>query len=254
MRADDNEQAGVWVPRAGVVEALGAVARSLRTEENLQDTLHGIVQAARDTIPGAEDVGLALVERGRIVTVAQTSERIRLADEAQYRVGQGPCVDAVWRQRVYRIDDLDQETRWPRFAEAMAGLGVRAMLSFRLFIAGDSLGVLNIFSSTPNAFDTNSEHIGELLATHAAVALVGSRTEAQLEDAMTTRDLIGTAKGIIAERHRVTTEKAFRLLVAASQNSNIKLADVARSLVAAADQAGVPRPSGDGEAEGEDRH
>ncbi len=249
-----ESQTSVWVPPAGVVEALGAVARSLRSEENLPDTLQGIVHAARDTIPGAEDVGLALVERGKIVTVAQTSDRIRQADDAQYRLGQGPCVDAVWQQRVFQVDDLDQESRWPDFAREMAGLRVRSMLSFRLFVTRDSLGVLNIFSSKPHAFSTDSEHIGELLATHAAVALVGSRTEAQLEDAMTTRDVIGTAKGILAERHHVTTERAFRLLVKASQNSNIKLADVARSLVAAADQAGIPRQSGAAVTEGQDWH
>jgi GAF domain-containing protein len=224
---------------AGVAEALGAVARSLQTESDVYDTLTGIVRAAVDMIPGAEDAGVALVEHGAIRTIAQTSDRIRLADEAQYRVREGPCVDAVWEHRVFRIDDLDQETRWPRFAEAMAGLRVRSMVSFRLFVAGDTLGVLNMFSSVPNAFDADSENIGELIATHAAVALAGSRTEAQLEDALTTRDLIGTAKGIVASGHGVTTDQAFQLLIKTSQNTNVRLADVARSVVTAADQAAI---------------
>jgi GAF domain-containing protein len=197
-----------------------------------------------ETIPGAEDAGVALVEHGRIRTVAQTSDRIREADEAQYRVAEGPCVDAVWERRIYRIDDLTREIRWPRFAEAMTGLGVRSIVSFRLFVAGDTLGVLNVFSSEPHAFGTESESVGELFATHAAVALAGSRTEAELEVAMGSRDVIGTAKGILAERHGVTGEQAFRMLVATSQNTNVKLVEVARSLVAAADQAAINRPAG----------
>ena len=144
----------------------------------------------------------------------------------------------------FRVDDIGEELRWPRFAPAMTGLGVRSMLSFRLFLASDTLGVLNLFSSRARAFDSESQHVGELLATHAAVALAGSQAEAQLETALNTRDLIGTAKGIVAERHQITTEHAFRLLVATSQNTNVKLAEVARSLVAAADQVGVIRRTG----------
>lgn len=240
---DSTGDEGRLVP-PGVAEALSALARSLRTEPDLPDTLAAIVKAAVDTVPGTEDAGLALIEHGQIHTVAQTSARIKEADELQYRLAEGPCVDAVWQHRIFRVDDMGQEARWPRFAPAMTDLGVWSMLSFRLFLAGDTLGVLNLFSSQVRAFDSDSERVGELFATHAAVALAGSQAEAQLEIALNTRDLIGTAKGIIAERHQITTEHAFRLLVGASQNTNVKLAAVARSLVAAADQVGVNRRSG----------
>lgn len=241
---DSTGDDGRLVP-PGVAEALSALARSLRTELDLTDTLAGIVKAAVDTVPGTEDAGLALIQHGQIRTVAQTSARIKQADDLQYRLAEGPCVDAVWQHRIFRVDDMVEESRWTRFAPAMTDLGVRSMLSFRLFLAGDTLGVLNLFSSRARAFDSDSEHVGELFATHAAVALAGSQAEAQLETALNTRDLIGTAKGILAERHQITTEQAFRLLVGASQNTNVKLADVARSLVAAADQAGVSRRTGD---------
>ncbi len=238
MTAPDPAEPRHPVPE-GIAEKLGAAARSLQGETDLHDTMTEIVRVAVQTIPGAEDAGVALVEHGKINTVAQTSDLIWQADEAQYRVGQGPCVDAVWEHRVFRIDDLDHDARWPRFAAAMTGLGVRSMVSFRLFVAGDTLGVLNMFSSQPGAFDAEAESVGELFATHAAVALAGSRTEAQLENAMTTRDVIGTARGILAERHQVTAEQAFRMLVKISQTSNVRLADVARAVVAAADQAAI---------------
>jgi AmiR/NasT family two-component response regulator len=41
------------------------------------------------------------------------------------------------------------------------------------------------------------------------------------------RDLIGQAKGILMERHRLTADQAFRLLVKASQRTNTKLAEIA---------------------------
>jgi AmiR/NasT family two-component response regulator len=49
--------------------------------------------------------------------------------------------------------------------------------------------------------------------------------------ALATLDAIGQAKGILMERHGIAAEEAFQRLVAMSQNSNIKLHDVAQNLV-----------------------
>ncbi|WP_433261672.1 ANTAR domain-containing protein [Micromonospora vinacea] len=44
------------------------------------------------------------------------------------------------------------------------------------------------------------------------------------------RDVIGQAKGILMERHKLTADEAFAVLARASQNTNRKLVDVARYL------------------------
>jgi AmiR/NasT family two-component response regulator len=49
--------------------------------------------------------------------------------------------------------------------------------------------------------------------------------------AVLNRDVIGQAKGILMERHRITADAAFALLAEASQRKNVKLADVAAHLV-----------------------
>lgn len=43
-------------------------------------------------------------------------------------------------------------------------------------------------------------------------------------------DLIGQAKGVLMERHKITADRAFRLLARASQNINRRLADIAFSV------------------------
>ena len=45
------------------------------------------------------------------------------------------------------------------------------------------------------------------------------------------RDLIGQAKGILIERHRLTPDAAFRMLSKASQAKNVKLIVIAQHLV-----------------------
>jgi AmiR/NasT family two-component response regulator len=52
-----------------------------------------------------------------------------------------------------------------------------------------------------------------------------------MEAAVSRRDIIGQAKGILIERYKISGQEAFRLLVVASQSTNIKLYDVADYLV-----------------------
>lgn len=52
----------------------------------------------------------------------------------------------------------------------------------------------------------------------------------QLEEAVASRDVIGQAKGILMERHKLTPDDAFGMLRQTSQHLNIKLRDVATIL------------------------
>lgn len=56
-------------------------------------------------------------------------------------------------------------------------------------------------------------------------------TVEHLQQGLLTRTVIGQAQGILIERHKVTPDVAFRLLVRASNDSNRKLRDVAATLV-----------------------
>jgi hypothetical protein len=105
------------------------------------------------------------------------------------------------------------------------------MLSFQLYVEGDNLGALNLYSRTPVAFDDESEHVGLLFASHAAIAYDAVRQQTGLARSVATRQLIGQAQGILMERHKITADQAFGLLVRASQHRNTKLRDVADALV-----------------------
>jgi AmiR/NasT family two-component response regulator len=60
--------------------------------------------------------------------------------------------------------------------------------------------------------------------------MAGAQRNEQLNRAMGTRDLIGQAKGILMERHKLTADQAFTLLVRASQATHTKLRDIAEQL------------------------
>jgi GAF domain-containing protein len=218
---------------------MSRLARRLQEEHgDVEGTLQAITAAAVTTVPYADDCGVSyVIGRRKIEPRAWTSDLPRMVDSLQERLRQGPCMDAVWEQQVVRVDDVGADERWPEFARQAADLGVRSMMCFQLFVSGDQLGALNMYSRTRSAFDDESQDIGLLFASHAAVALAGAEHESNLRTGMSHRDVIGQAKGILMERHRLTADQAFDVLARVSQEMNRKLVDVAQEV---SDTGAVP--------------
>ncbi|WP_328647986.1 GAF and ANTAR domain-containing protein [Amycolatopsis sp. NBC_00348] len=214
----------------GLAAILSEVARTLQAEPDVESTLEAITRAAVEHI-GGDAAGLSLRENGVIRTMAPTDELVVTVDKLQARFQEGPCLGAIAEHQTYRTGDLEHERRWPRFGPAAVSLGVRSMLAYRLFVTDTTLGALNLYSSRPDAFSAEAESEGLLFASHAAVALVGAQTEHHLQAAIRHRDTIGIAKGILVERHRISVEDAFSMLVRTSQHANLKLHAVATWLV-----------------------
>lgn len=226
-----------------LAQTLSAVARQLQAEPDEQATLDGIMAAAVDTVTGADYAGVTLVGKGgrTVMARAPTHEVVRRCDAFQNEIGEGPCLDATWNQHTVTIPDMSMETRWPSFAAEAVRLGVGSMMSFQLYVEGDTLGAMNLYAASPYSFAGGEQLVGELFASHAAVALAGAAESRQLNAALETRDVIGQAKGILMNRENVDALTAFNMLVHASQNANIKLAEVAVWLV---DEHSTPGSAG----------
>ncbi len=215
----------------GLARQLSEFARAFQAERGVTQTLEHIVKGATASIAGADFAGITLVTRGGTVSTPAASDLVVEAiDRVQYEVRQGPCLSSAWDQATIRADDLRSEVRWPLFAPRATGLGVLSMMCFQLFVHQEDLGALNLYSRRAGAFDAESENDGLLFASHAAIAMVGAQREDSLAKALANRDIIGQAKGILMERHKVSAEVAFALLARASQHTNRKLLDVATAV------------------------
>ncbi len=211
---------------------LSALARDLQRQEDPHDTLLGVVRAAVELIPGVEEGSISVVlGRREVRSEVPSGELPRAVDAVQNEVGQGPCLDAAFKQQTVRVTNMSREQRWPKFAARALEAGAASMLSFQLYVEGDNLGALNLYSSQPNAFDDESEHVGLLFASHAAIAYAAAQKQSGLQQAVATRQLIGQAQGILMERHKITADQAFALLVRHSQQENIKLRELSERLV-----------------------
>ncbi len=86
-----------------------------------------------------------------------------------------------------RVDDLTADPRWPELARRAAELGVASALCFQLFVHEDDLGALTLLARRPGAFTDESERIGLLFASHAAVAVADARDLNHLTTALGSR-------------------------------------------------------------------
>lgn len=211
------------------------VARLLRSESKDTDTvLKAISKSAVESVPGAEYASVTLVTgNSKVETPVMIGGLAGKCDELQQELGEGPCIRSALSEETTRIDDMGSETRWPLFAARATELGIGSMICFCLYIENDTFGALNLHSSSMDAFDDESLSIGSLFAAHAAIAFSAVREQDQIRAALTNRDIIGQAKGMIMERYGLDPDGAFRLLARLSQDSNVKLSEIAFQVVTA---------------------
>ena len=166
-----------------------------------------------------------------------TGPVVERADALQHEAGEGPCLDALRLGEPFYAEDLSDDARWPAFGPAATALGMRSLLALPLS-SHETVGALNLYAGYPHAFGVVDRARAVLLAGLAALAFTSARsheteerTAANLHAALTTREVIGQAQGILMERERITGNQAFDILRRASQHLNIKLREVAQSLV-----------------------
>lgn len=230
--------------RPDIADALTAVAREIHAQTDLSSTLDAIVRAAQQSVDGMDHVGISIVHRdGRIETMAGTDQLVWELDAVQYELREGPCYDAIAREPVMVSQELRHDQRWPRYVPRAVAQGVRSQMGLRLFTDQATLGGLNLYSTQADTIDPDVQHVAELFATHAALALGRARHVEDLNTALQTRKVIGQAIGIVMERYQLDEDRAFQFLVRVSSHSNVKLRDVAQELVEQANNALTRRGS-----------
>jgi len=218
--------------RPPLAERMSAVARELEGQD-AASTLDLAARTAVGNVGGADAAAISVVAKGgRIETLASTEQFAFLADQLQYELGEGPCLDAVHQERVVHCPDLAEERRWSRWGpRAAQDLGVGSMLCLQLFTQQDVVGALNLYSQQPHGFTPEDRDDALALAAHVAVAVAGARKITQLHTALDSRTVIGQAVGIIMERYGLDADRAFGVLGRLSSHSNVKLREVAVEVV-----------------------
>ena len=222
-------------------KALSALARFQVTETTVAETLDRIAVITREAVPAAAIVGMTMLgEDGDPTTAVYTDQDSPEIDEAQYREGKGPCLDAWREKRVLRVADVAAYAEeYPAFASACLDHGILSTLSLPLVNGEESIGAMNLYARVADGFGDHDEGVASDLAAAAATVLgnvVAYRTAFELgqhlNEAMKSRAVIEQAKGMLMARSpELSPDAAFEILRVASQRENVKLREVAQRIV-----------------------
>jgi GAF domain-containing protein len=219
-------------------DSLAGLSRLATNRLPLETLLTRVATYAVQAIPGADGAGLTVSEEGRSDTIVATAPFVSQVDDAQYTLGEGPCISAVREGQTVTSGSLGGDARWPRFGGQVARLGVHSVLSLPLVTPDGVMGAMNVYARAKYAFDDRSAELGEIFAVPAAIAVQNAhvlartrRLAEQLQTALATRGVIDRAVGILMSRTGGTEAEALERLRSMSQNDRRKLAEVARQFV-----------------------
>jgi GAF domain-containing protein len=162
-------------------EAFAELGRIRLADVDIDNLLDKIAQLAKRTIPGAGEVSVTLLHGNTPQTAAFTGELALALDEKQYERGYGPCLDAAETTTTQLVPDTRTEQRWPGWAGDAEKAGAHSSLSVGLPVHEHVTGALNVYATTPNAFDDDAIAIAiaQTFAGFAAVGRAATAADAQ---------------------------------------------------------------------------
>lgn len=219
-----------------------ARSRSGQSSEVLELIDAYLDQLAHDThrlLGDVAGVGVTIADvDGRPLTIGASSALAREVDELQYRIGHGPCLNALRGGGGNYVASLASDRRWGSYGAEAALLGAACCLSVPVETSDGVVAVMKVYAAVVDGLSVEQRRIGHDAARVAAggigLAQRLSSTSAELADrvtAMDSRRVIDLALGILMERAQCSPDEAFTLLQRYSQTRNVKVRAVAVEVV-----------------------
>lgn len=206
--------------------------------ESVEQFLGELAVLAARLVGTGLSCGMTVRSNGRLGTVACSDPAAAEVDALQYQLNDGPCLQAMRDGSLVHITDTADKAKWPDFEAKAESMGIRSCLAVPLRADGRPVGALNLYAPAVSAFGEAEARRAENFAEDASGALtlamrLASRAAliSQLRESLVSRTVIDQALGIVMATERCTQARAFAILRSASQNSNVKLRDIAGAVV-----------------------
>jgi transcriptional regulator with GAF, ATPase, and Fis domain len=215
------------------------LADTLVDDYDVVEVLDGLMSTCLDVLE-VDEAGMLLNDvQGNLQRVASSSEEARLLELLQVQTREGPCFEAVQTGQMIVVDNIEvSRDRWPTFAERATADGFHSVYAFPMRLREATIGGLNLFGMEHDALDEESRVIAKALADIATIGIIQQRSlhrtsllAENLQRALNTRIVVEQAKGILAERGELPMEETFALLRSYARSHNLKLSELAHSVV-----------------------
>jgi|SRR5215472_15325792 len=200
-------------------------------------SLNELVALASRQVRACSGAATALWQDGEPLVMAASHPDISELTEVEVASGRGPQLAALAGGVTSNCPDTLAEERWPEYAQAALCRGVRCSVTLA-HLSGTAAITLSLFGARPRVLDPDQLPLAELLVAVGG-AVIGNmatygdahRTAIQLREAAESRALVDQAKGILMHALGCSADQAFERMREISQQSNMKMTEVARRVI-----------------------
>jgi transcriptional regulator with GAF, ATPase, and Fis domain len=224
---------------AQFIDAFVHLADTLVADYDVIDFLHYLIDRCIALLD-VDEAGVMLADpHGRLHAVAASTERVRLLELFELQNHDGPCLDAFRTGRAVTAPDLNkQHEHWPTFAGEALDIGFRSAHSVPMRLRDETIGAINLLRASTGELTTTDSQLVSALADIATIGVLQERrasealsTATALQIALNSRVRIEQAKGVIAERSKISIDEAFEKLRGYARRHQQGLTIVAEQVV-----------------------
>jgi len=199
--------------------------------------MHQLVQLAARHVPGCSGATSVLWRDDEPAISSASHPDLSELGEVQLASRRGPAIDALTEGKQMSCQDTLSEARWPEYTSRALAMGVRSSLT--LVHTSGQLGLtLTMYATRPGVLDASRAPVAELLIAFGSAVMrntstfdAAQRTARQLSEGADSRAVVDQAKGILMVGLSCSAEEALRRMREISQDSQIKVTEVARRIV-----------------------
>ncbi|MEO5901579.1 MAG: sensor domain-containing diguanylate cyclase [Ilumatobacteraceae bacterium] len=150
-------------------------ARTMTIESPMSGIADQLVQRIVEVVSAARASLTLVASEGAAEFIAASDATAVRYERLQAELHEGPGIDAHATGETIETADLHADSRFPRFAGAVAADGVAAVFSFPLRHDFDRLGWMTLYSDAAGPLDPHDRAVAQTLAEVTAAYLVMAR-------------------------------------------------------------------------------
>jgi transcriptional regulator with GAF, ATPase, and Fis domain len=229
---------------ARLAETFASIADTLVDDFDHAEFARFLAARARETLL-VPAVGAVLVDhRGQPHIGHDGPERLAASPLWPLLRGDGPSMECHRTGTAIAVPDVDQpNNRWNRFLTEARAAGFGSLTAVPLRVRETTIGALTLLRAERGTLSDQDHRIAEAMALAAAAGVrrLGELTQAQtlatqLQTAFSSRIVIEQAKGVLAERHGSSVDRAFGALREYARRRNLRLNELASAVVTGSEQ------------------
>jgi GAF domain-containing protein len=191
----------------------------------------------REIVPECVALSLCYAGPDYTFTLIADNREAAMIDALQY-IDSGPCQETMHTGDITAAHSPLAEERWQLVARGWSTAGVASSLSMPVLHEGGLVGGVNLYASTPTAFDGHHQELADVCGAWAGGAVTNadldftSRIRAAATPArMREKAAVDVASGLVAEYLGTDVATAVERITNGAQRAGVDPADLARFIL-----------------------